>query len=140
MKVTTGVDIIEVNRIKKAIEDLGDSFLNRIYTEKEIQYCEDSKAMKYQHYAARFAAKEAVFKAISEFINGREDALWKNIEVLNNECGKPYINVDKLRENISKTVDNFILESIDISLSHIGELAVANTVVIWSERRRDGAF
>ena len=96
--------------------------------------------MKYQHYAARFAAKEAVFKAISEFVNGREDALWKNIEVLNNECGKPYINVDKLRENISKTVDNFTLESIDVSLSHIGELAVANTVVIWSERRRDGAF
>ena len=130
MKVTTGIDVIEVERIKKAIEDLGDSFLNRIYTEKEIQYCEDSKAMKYQHYAARFAAKEAVFKAISEFINGREDALWKNIEVLNNECGKPYINVDKLRENISKTVDNFILESIDISLSHIGELAVASVVIL----------
>ena len=130
MKVTTGVDIIEVNRIKKAIEDLGDSFLNRIYTEKEIQYCEDSKAMKYQHYAARFAAKEAVFKAISEFINGREDALWKNIEVLNNECGKPYINVDKLRENISKTVDNFSLESIDVSLSHIGELAMASAVLV----------
>lgn len=140
MKVTTGIDVIEVERIKKAIEDLGDSFLENIYTEKEIQYCEDSKAMKYQHYAARFAAKEAVFKAISEFINGREDALWKNIEVLNNERGKPYINVDKLRENMSKTVDNFSLESIDISLSHIGGLAVANTVVIWSERRRDGAF
>ena len=130
MKVTTGIDVIEVERIKKAIEDLGDSFLNRIYTEKEIQYCEDSKAMKYQHYAARFAAKEAVFKAISEFINGREDALWKNIEVLNNERGKPYINVDKLRENISKTVDNFELESIDVSLSHIAEFAVASVVIL----------
>ena len=130
LKVTTGIDVIEVERIKKAIEDLGDSFLNRIYTEKEIQYCEDSKAMKYQHYAARFAAKEAVFKAISEFINGREDALWKNIEVLNNERGKPYINVDKLRENISKTVDNFELESIDVSLSHIAEFAVASVVIL----------
>ena len=130
MKVTTGIDVIEVERIKKAIEDLGDSFLENIYTEKEIQYCEDSKAMKYQHYAARFAAKEAVFKAISEFINGREDALWKNIEVLNNERGKPYINVDKLRENMSKTVDNFTLESIDVSLSHIRDFAVASVVVV----------
>ena len=130
MKVTTGIDVIEVERIKKAIEDLGDSFLNRIYTEKEIQYCEDSKAMKYQHYAARFAAKEAVYKALSEFVNSREDIIWKNIEVLNNECGKPYINVDKLRENISKTVDNFTLESIDVSLSHIRDFAVASVVVV----------
>ncbi len=130
MKVTTGIDVIEVERIKKAIEDLGDSFLNRIYTEKEIQYCEASKTMKYQHYAARFAAKEAVFKAMSEFIIGREDALWKNIEVLNKECGKPYINVDKLRENISKAVDDFTLESIDVSLSHIAEFAVASAVIL----------
>ena len=71
MKVTTGIDIIEVERIKEAILEVGDSFLNRIYTEKEIEYCNKSIAMKYQHFAARFAAKEAVFKAISEYIDGR---------------------------------------------------------------------
>ena len=140
LKVTTGVDIIEVERIKKAIEDLGDSFLENIYTEKEIQYCEKSPVMKYQRYATRFAAKEAVYKALSEFVNSREDIIWKNIEDVKTESGKTYINVDKLRQNMSKTVDNFTLESIDVSLSHVKELAVANTVVIWSERRRDGAF
>ena len=130
MKITTGVDVIEVDRIKKAIEDLGDSFLENIYTENEIQYCEKSPVMKYQRYATRFAAKEAVYKALSEFVNGREDIIWKNIEVLKSECGKPYINVDKLRENMSKAVDNFELESIDVSLSHIAEFAVASVVVV----------
>ena len=130
MKITTGIDIIEVDRIKKAIEDLGDSFLENIYTEKEIQYCEKSPVMKYQRYATRFAAKEAVYKALSEFVNGREDIIWKNIEVLKSECGKPYINVDKLRENMSKAVDNFELESIDVSLSHIRDFAVASVVVV----------
>ena len=83
MRVTTGIDIIEVDRIKKSIEELGDSFLNRIYTKREIDYCNKSGVMKYQHFAARFAAKEAIFKAISEFIDGREDAMWKDIEVIN---------------------------------------------------------
>ena len=65
MKIKSGVDIIEVSRIQKSIESLGDKFLNKVYTKKEINYCESTNKMKYQHYAARFAAKEAVFKAIS---------------------------------------------------------------------------
>ena len=67
MKITTGIDIIEVDRIKKAIEDLDKNFLQRIYTEKEIEYCNKFKMAKYEHFAARFAVKEAVFKAISEY-------------------------------------------------------------------------
>lgn len=80
-----GNDIIEVNRIKESIESLGEKFLNRVYTEKEIKYCENTKEMKYQHYAARFAAKEAVYKAISNQITDRSDALWKNIEVIHRD-------------------------------------------------------
>lgn len=130
MKVTTGIDIIEVERIKEAIVEAGDSFLNKIYTQREIEYCNKSKVLKYQHFAARFAAKEAVFKALSEYINGREDALWKNIEIVNLEGGKPEINVDKLVENMKKTADNFKLESIDISISHIKDYAVASVVAV----------
>ena len=129
MKVTTGIDIIEIERIKEAIDDMGDGFLNRIYTEKEIEYCNKSEAMKYQHFAARFAAKEAVFKAISKYISGREDALWKDIEILNKESGKPEINVDKLIENINKTADVKLI-NIDVSISHIKEYAVASAVAI----------
>ena len=106
MKLKTGIDIIEVDRIKKAIEELGDSFLNRIFTEQEILYCNKSNVMKYQHFAARFAVKEAVFKAISEYISSREDTLWKDIEVINLESGKPQVNVDKLIKKITNTTKN----------------------------------
>ena len=65
MKITCGTDIIEIERVKESIENLGEKFLERVYTKKEIEYCESKKKQKYQHYAARFAAKEALFKAIS---------------------------------------------------------------------------
>ena len=131
MKVTTGIDIIEVNRIQKSIEELGNDFLNRIYTENEIEYCYKSGSIKYQHFAARFAVKEAVFKAISQFITGREDALWKDIEVINIESGKPVINVEKLKENIRKTANVLQLKDIDISISHIKDYAVASAVAVF---------
>ncbi len=133
MKVTTGIDIIEVERIKEAILEMEDSFLNKIYTEKEIEYCNKSEIMKYQHFAARFAAKEAVFKSISKYIDGREDALWKDIEVVNIESGKPEINVDKLTKNMAKTANNIKLKNVDISISHIKEYAVASAVAVWED-------
>ena len=131
MKITTGIDIIEVDRIKKTVEKLGENFLNRIYTEKEIQYCYKSEIMKYQHLAARFAVKEAVFKSISEFVN-KNDNLWKDIEVLNDDCGKPKLNVEKLSKNISK-IANIKIKDIDVSISHIKEYAVASVVTVFEE-------
>ena len=125
MKVTTGVDIIEVERIKEAICNMKDSFLNRIYTEEEIKYCTNSNQMQYQHFAARFAAKEAVFKALSEYINSREDILWKDIEIINEQGGKPKINIDKLKKH---GLDKLL--SIDISISHIKEYAIASVVTL----------
>lgn len=124
MKITTGIDIIEVQRIKEAIENIGDSFLNRIYTEGEIAYCSKFNQLQYQHFAARFAAKEAVFKALSQYLNGREDILWKEIEVINNPDGRPGVNVENL-----KKCGLTNLENIDISISHIKEYAIASVVV-----------
>ena len=124
MKVKCGVDIIEVSRIEDAIENLEDKFLNRIYTEKEIEYCSSKNNMKYQHFAVRFAAKEAIFKAVSESLEEKTDIVWTNIEILNNKAGRPYvsfINCD-MEEKI---------ENIDISLSHIKEYAIANCVVTF---------
>ncbi len=131
MKITTGIDIIEVDRIKKAILDLGEVFLKRIFTEKEIEYCLKSEALKYQHFSARFAVKEAVFKAISEYTKCNDDSLWLYIEVINSESGKPCINVEKLMQKLDKTVDNFKLKNIDISISHIKEFAVASAVAVF---------
>ena len=56
MKITCGIDIIEIDRIKESIESLKDTFLNRVFTNNEIEYCESKKSMRYQHYEARFAA------------------------------------------------------------------------------------
>ena len=123
MRILTGTDIIEINRIKESIESLGENFKNRIYTKKEIEYCESKRNAKYQHYAGRFAAKEAIFKAVSELLNDKFEISWKDAEVLNDINGKPKITFKsrKLEEKI---------ESIDISISHCKEYAVANVVII----------
>lgn len=123
MKITCGTDIIEISRIKENIEKIGESFINRIYTENEIKYCESKKNQKYQHYAVRFAAKEAVFKAISEFLDNKYSISWKDIEILNNSQGKPNVKLEGKQFNS--------LESIDLSLSHCKEYATANVVIVW---------
>ena len=128
MQVKVGTDIIEVARIENSIEELGDKFINKVFTEKEIEYCKDTKALKYQHYAARFAAKEATFKAVSDLLNDKYSVSWKNIQVINNQQGKPEIEFVSLDKEVEKELKKII--SIDVSLSHIKEFAVANVCLI----------
>ena len=123
MDVKIGTDIIEVDRIKDSIEKLGDKFLNRVFTANEIAYCESKKATKYEHYAARFAGKEAIFKAISSGLHNKYDIGWKDIEVVNDENGRPHAKL--LHIEIPE------IEEMDISISHCKEYATANVVVIW---------
>ena len=124
MQVKTGTDIIEVERIKDSIEKLGDKFLNRVFTENEIAYCESKKANKYEHYAARFAAKEAIFKAISPLLDNKFSIDWTDIEILNDNQGRPYVLSAK---------DNLNNINIDISLSHIKEYALATAVALLED-------
>lgn len=122
MKIKCGVDIIEISRVKESIESLGERFINRVFTEKEIEYCESKNAQKYQHYAARFAAKEATFKALSWKLEDKYAICWKDIGVVDNEQGRPSLNI------IGMNLDD--IENIDISLSHCKEYAVANVTVL----------
>ncbi len=122
MKIKCGVDIIEISRVKESIESLGERFINRVFTEKEIEYCESKKAQKYQHYAARFAAKEAVFKALSWKLEDKYAICWKDIEVVDDKQGRPSLNIIGMNLND--------IENIDISLSHCKEYAVANVTVL----------
>lgn len=122
MKVKCGTDIIEISRIKESIEDLGEHFLKRVFTDKEIEFCESKKAQKYEHYAARFAAKEAAFKAISWILNDKYSVTWKDFEVENDKNGRPILNIYNM--------DIKSIESIDISLSHCKNYAVANVVIL----------
>ena len=122
MKVTCGTDIFEIERVKHSIEKLGTKFLNRVFTEKEIEYCESKKSQKYQHYAVRFAAKEAAFKAISWKISDKYEICWKDFEILNDEQGRPKLNI--------LGIDLKDIEDIDLSMSHCKEYAVANVTIL----------
>ena len=123
MNVNCGTDIIEISRVRESIESLGEKFLNKVYTKKEINYCESRGKQKYQHYAARFAVKEATFKAISDKLKDKCELNWTDYEVINDENGKPKI--------IIKNFNNEIIENIDISISHCKEYAIANVVVLY---------
>ena len=118
-----GTYIIEISRIKESIEKYGETFINRIYSPREIEYCEKKGQVKYQHYAARFASKEAVAKMLGTGFNGNFE--WKDIEVINDELGKPQI---KLSGGAKKIFEEEKLEKIDISLSHCKEYAVAMVI------------
>ena len=118
MKVTCGTDIIEIDRIKNSIEELGDKFLDRVFTKKEIYYCESKKNQKYQHYAA----KEAAFKAISWKIEDKYKICWKDIEVENDKQGRPILKITN--------IDLKDIENIDISISHCKNYAVANVTIL----------
>ena len=115
-----GTDIIEISRIKESIEKYGETFLARIYSTREIEYCEKKGQVKYQHYAARFAAKEAIYKATSSHINC--EYTWKDFEILNDEKGKPYAK-------LGITIDE--LDELTVSLSHSKEYAVANVIAVY---------
>lgn len=123
MKISCGTDIIEIERIKSSIENTGDKFIERVFTDNEIKYCESKKNQKYQHYAARFAAKEAIFKAISNTLDDKYSVCWKDFEVINDKQGRPFINLIGI-----ETKD---IESIDISLSHCKSYATANVVILY---------
>lgn len=117
-----GTDIIEVDRIKEAMQDK--NFAKRVFTDKEIEYCESKKANKFQSFAARFAAKEAIFKAISSYLDNKFEIEWKDIEVLNDENGRPYVNVvNKNKESLKNII-------IDVSLAHLGAYAVSTAIVM----------
>lgn len=107
-----GTDIIEIDRIEKLIEKMGDKFLNRVFTNDEQEYC-NKMARRSANYAARFAAKEAFVKALGTgFSNGIS---WRDIGVKNEDSGKPYIVLTgKALEIIKKNN----ITSINVSLSH----------------------
>lgn len=119
MEIYTGCDIIEVRRVKDAM--LNKNFILKVYTDKEASYCNTKKGdIRYQHYAARFATKEAVYKALPEKIKEKNEISFKNIEITNTETGKPKVEI--IGVELKKI-------SIDVSLSHVKEYAIATCVV-----------
>jgi holo-[acyl-carrier protein] synthase len=122
-----GTDIIEVQRIKDSIEK-NDSFKYKVFTEREIQDIDKNKNdTKYQRYAGRFAAKEAVYKAISKILADNNLIIeFKDIEIENVDDLKRRPKVNILDLNVYKLMIDY---NIDISISHVKENAIAMCIV-----------
>lgn len=124
MIVGTGIDIVEVFRMRDAISKWGNSFLTKVFTNKEISYS-NSKRFAPQHFAARFAAKEAVVKAFGEA--RKSPVNWTDIEVFNDKEGRPVMLLSnkalklKRRKNVSEVI---------VSMSHSKNYAVASVILL----------
>ena len=114
MIIGTGVDIIEVRRMQQAVGKWGSEFLKRVFTPEELKNAK-TRGSLYQHLAGRFAAKEAVFKAL-----GDKGLNWHDVQILNDKEGKPNCIILNGR---AKKIE------VHISISHVKNYAVANAII-----------
>jgi holo-[acyl-carrier protein] synthase len=117
-----GIDMIEVERVASGVDKEG-GFREMVFSATEIAYCE-SKKNKFEHYAARFAAKEAFFKALGT--GWAENTLFNEVEVINNVDGKPEIHLSGTTQT---TVDDMGINRILVSLSHLKTMASAIVIL-----------
>ena len=117
---SSGIDIVEVKRVKRLMERWGDRFLHRVFTPWEIAYCK-GKSWPEQSLAARFAAKEAILKAVGTGLSG--GLRWTSMEIVNDKNGRPSV---KLGKRIKDKIGN---KKILISMSHTKEYAVAQAIL-----------
>ncbi|MFH1782772.1 MAG: holo-ACP synthase [Candidatus Omnitrophota bacterium] len=126
MIVGTGIDIIEVSRIEKALSLWGERFLKRVFTERELEYA-NTKKFSHENLAARFACKESVLKA---FGDTRIGARLKDIEIINDKKGKPEV---VLHGDVKKFALKNRLDNIIVSMSHTSNYAVSNAL-LWRDK------
>jgi holo-[acyl-carrier protein] synthase len=115
-----GVDVVEITRMQKAIDEWGNTFLEKIFTEKELSYAR-ARQNSVQHFAGRFAVKEAVAKALTT--GWSEGFRWKDVEIENDKSGKPSVKLyghvaDLLRKN-----------RVFVSISHSENVVVGFAVI-----------
>lgn len=121
MIANVGCDLVEVHRIEKALQK--PRFAQRVFTAVEIAYCESKGVQKYQSYAARYAAKEAVSKAMTTGLAGGS---LLDIEVVNDALGKPEVNLSGVFLLLAQKQG---VVRISLSLSHVNEYAMAQVVL-----------
>ncbi len=123
MIVGTGIDMVEVSRIASALERFGERFIDRIFTESEIRYC-DSKQNRAERYAARFAAKEAGLKAIGT--GWRHGISWREVEVKRESSGRPRLAFSGRAGEFAARLG---VTRASLSLSHTAEHAIAQVIL-----------
>jgi len=124
LKILQGIDLIKVERMERMIGRSGRTFLDRVFSAAEQDYC-GSKRMKFEHYAARFAAKEAVLKALK--IRPRKGQRLSGIEVVREATGKPSI---ALSAESRKQFHLPMKAQIELSIAHEREYAIATVVIV----------
>lgn len=123
MIVGTGIDLAEVDRIRRAIERHGHRFIDRIYTLNEIAYVE-SKANRFERYAARFAAKEAGMKAIGT--GWKRGVRWQDFEVANLPSGRPTLILHGVAADVAAKL---AVSNVALSITHTAEQAIALVIL-----------
>jgi holo-[acyl-carrier protein] synthase len=123
MIIGLGIDIAEPARVRAAAERYGWRFLERVFTEKEIAYCE-RKRNKWERYAARFAAKEAAFKALG--IGWRRGVRWQEVEVTNLASGQPTLAFSGRAQEFARRLG---VRNVSLSLTHTEQHAFAQVIL-----------
>lgn len=123
MIIGIGVDLVEVARIREMIKRHGRRFITRVFTEGEIAYSRSMRRSE-EHYAARFAAKEATLKALG--IGMRKGIAWKDIEVVVGDLGQPTI---RLTGGAADRADELGVNEVFVSLTHTKDYAIAQVVM-----------
>ena len=119
-----GTDITECLRIARMIERHGELFINRVYTTEEIRYCQ-ARAQATQHFTGRWAAKEAIFKALGT--GWRRGISWRDIEVTNEASGKPVV---AMRGGAKEVVEQLGIAKVLVSISHCRSHATAYAIAV----------
>lgn len=122
--VGIGTDIVECLRIGRMIEEHGEQFLRRVYTEREIRYCQARKRAT-EHLAGRWAAKEAILKCLGT--GWRRGLCWTDIEIRNDTNGKPHVHMCGAAKDQAQAL---LIADIHLSLSHCRAYATAFAVAV----------
>ncbi|MEX0702140.1 MAG: holo-ACP synthase [Planctomycetales bacterium] len=122
--VGLGTDIVEIVRIGRMVERHGELFLKRVYTEEEIRYCQRRRE-SYQHFAGRWAAKEAVMKSLGTgFVRGIH---WQDIEVVTRHSGRPEIAIHGGAAELAQKLG---IDEVLITISHCRHYATATAIAV----------
>ena len=121
-----GIDIIDINRIRRVIHKFGNKFKKRCFSISEIERSE-KRLNSVESYAKRYAAKEACAKALGTGL--ARGVFWKDIEVVNNQNGKPFIKLHGKAKEIFKNMHNTLSTQIEVSLSDEKKYAIANVTI-----------
>jgi len=130
MVVSHGIDLVDCNRIAQMLERHGDRFLQRVFTQAEIEYASGGRN-KVERLAGRFAAKEAVMKLIGTGWNAGTS--WTEIEVVNDPMGRPHIRLSGRVQQIAKKKG---IGQVQISITHAANLAIASAVALSEDEQQ----